>query len=122
MINWNREYRKSLKTKDRELYLTLVWLILNRTCFQGAIPGVPRFFMISSGPFLGAYQALVKRGKVKSSALLINEDIFSLSTSKFKEVMLHEMAHQYCFEVLSFPHRHHPNLWKKVFKEALDRL
>ena len=122
MINWSKKFRLNLEDQSQELYLTLAWVILNKTCFHGAIPGVPRFFVVKKAPFMAAYQALVKQGEVKSSAILINKKIFSLNIFEFKKVLIHEMSHQYCFEVLGRPHRNHPSLWKKIYNEALSRV
>lgn len=118
VLNWSLAFRRKLKKKDKELYLALCWEYLNVLHFQGQMKSRPDFEVVSEGPFRGAYKADIVKGRVKSSAIIIHEKSFNLSIIWFKDVLLHEMAHQYCFEVLKKPHRRHTKLWKKVCKKA----
>lgn len=118
MINWSKSFRSHLKESDIQIYLVLCWEYLNVHNFKGQMKKRPSFEIVTDGPFKGAYKADIKNGRVINSCIVIHKNSLSLNEKWFKDVLLHEMAHQYCFEVLKKPHRKHTKIWKKVCKDC----
>lgn len=91
-----------------------LWLQYNREKFSGRLKN-PKIRLFTDHKILGAYKFNLINNKVSSSSIWINKKCF-MDPKLLKEVLLHEMTHQYVVEVLKKPRAGHNKDWKDACK------
>ena len=109
-----------LKMKDSEItkFLKETWQELNESKFESSLKKCPKFLITSKELFLAAYYFEVSnKNKIVSTKIIISKKLFFKAKKKvFLDALLHEMAHQYCVEVLDFREEEHGPIWKMICK------
>ena len=107
-----------LKMKDNEIvkFLEETWMELNESKFESSLKKCPKFSITSKELFLAAYYFEVSpKNNIVGTKIIISKKLFFKSKKKvFLDAFLHEMAHQYCVEVLGFKEEEHGPIWKMI--------
>lgn len=110
-----KKERNRINNQDIHRYLQRLWNKFNQERFFNALPICPTFAICPDSKFLAAYSFTLKKGQVQDGKILFSKKLFYQAPQKmFADAFLHEMAHQYCVEVLNLPHEGHGKIWKLV--------
>lgn len=110
-------YRKKLSKKESKKFIKKLWKKFNFTKFSNKLL-LPTFQISYNNDFLGAYKTNIINNKVISRTIIINYNLFKNGEDwLIKDVILHEMAHQYCCEILNILQDFHGNEWKQVCEQ-----
>ena len=108
-----------LKMKEVEIieFLKETWNDLNESKFESSLTKCPKFEMTSKELFLAAYYfETTPKNKIVNTKIIISKKLFFKAKKRvFLDAILHEMAHQYCVEVLGLEPDHGPT-WKMICK------
>lgn len=110
-----KKQRAKINQKNIDQCLTQLWHELNETRFLGSLKKTPKFTICQNPRFLAAYSFKMNNKKIYSGTIIFSEKLFYRASKKlFTDALLHEMAHQFCIEVLKLPKEGHGLTWQLI--------
>ena len=112
-----KKNRQTLTEKAALKSLALLWQELNDTHFLGNLKKCPKFIISKKVKYLAAYSFSWKGRKIFGTQIIMSHQLFYHAPQKiFIDALLHEMAHQFCIEVLNLKNEEHGKIWQLICK------